>query len=96
MSGRHLSQSGYALQQILILVRQLLSQLHDVHMPYTYGVVFHFCEPENIDDLGFSYLNTSTPPCEEWAEEWLYEGDVKSSFALETGTGGHLILNPLV
>jgi len=71
MSGRHLTSSEYALQQIVILFGELLSQLAEACLTHIYRVVFRFWELENIDYLVLLYLNTGTPPFEEFAEEWL-------------------------
>jgi hypothetical protein len=50
-------------------------------------VVFRFCQLENIDYLVLRYLNTGALPFEQWAEEWLFDGEVWSSFTLETDSG---------
>jgi len=75
MSGQHLTQSEYALQRIVVLFGELYTQLAEARLTETYRVVFHFCELEDIDYLVLRYLNTSTPPFEEWAEEWLDTGE---------------------
>jgi hypothetical protein len=76
MSGRHLTQSEYALQQIVELFGNLLIQLEEAHLTHTYQTVFRFCQLENIDYLVLRYLNTGALPFEEWAEEWLFDGEV--------------------
>jgi hypothetical protein len=76
MSGRHLTQSEYALQQVVELFRNLLIQLEEAHSTHTYQTVFRFCQLENIDYLVLRYLNTGALPFEEWAEEWLFDGEV--------------------
>jgi hypothetical protein len=76
MSGRHLTQSEYALQQIVQSFSDLLFQLEEAHLTHTFRVVFRFCQLQNIDYLVLRYLNTSTLPFEEWAEKWLHEGEV--------------------
>jgi len=76
MSGQHLTQSGYALSRTVELFGELLSQLAEAHLTHTYRVVFRFCELENIDYLVLRYLNTGALPFEEWAEEWLHDGEV--------------------
>jgi len=76
MSGRQLSQSEYALQQVVVLFGELLSQLEEDGFTHTYRDVFRVCEFENIDYLVWRYLNTGLSPFEEWAEEWLHEGEV--------------------
>jgi len=76
MSGQHLTQSEYALQQIVVLFGELLSRLAEAGLIHTYRNVFRFCELENIDYLVLRYLNTGASPFEEWAKEWLYNGEV--------------------
>jgi hypothetical protein len=76
MFGRHLTQSEYALQQIVGLFGDLLTQLEKAHLTHTYHVVFRFCQLENIDYLVLRCINTGALPFEEWAEEWLFEGEV--------------------
>ena len=76
MSGRHLTQSEHALHQVVELFGELLSQLAEARLTHIYCAVFHFCELENIDYLVLWYMNTSALPFEEWAEEWLLDGEV--------------------
>jgi hypothetical protein len=76
MSGRHLKQSKYPLQQVVELFGTLLSQLAYAGLTRTYRDVFRFCEIENTDYLVLRYLNTGALPVEEWAKPWLYEGEV--------------------
>jgi hypothetical protein len=76
MSGQHLTQSEYALQQVVELFGNLLIQLEEAHLTHTYQVVFRFCQLENIEYLVLRYLNTGALPFEEWAEEWLFDGEV--------------------
>jgi hypothetical protein len=76
MFGQHLTQSKYALQQVVQLFRNLLIQLEEAHISHTSQVVFHFCQLENIDYLVLRYPNTGALPFEEWAEEWLCDGEV--------------------
>jgi hypothetical protein len=52
----------------------LLSALEERHLTFTYVVVFRICQPENIDYLVLSNLNTCTLPFEEFSEEWLFDG----------------------
>jgi hypothetical protein len=75
MSGQRLTQSEYALQQIVELFGNLLIQLEEAHLTRTYHEVFRFCQLENIDYLVLRYLNTGALPFEEWAEEWLFDGE---------------------
>jgi hypothetical protein len=75
MSGRHLTQSEFALQQVVELFGNLLFQLEEAHLTHTYQTVFRFCQLENIDYLVLRYLNTGALPFEEWAEEWLFHGE---------------------
>jgi hypothetical protein len=76
MSGRHLTQSEYAVHQVVVLFRELLSQLAEPRLTHTYQVVFRFCELENINSVVLRYLNSGEPPYKEWAEEWLHDGEV--------------------
>ena len=76
MSGRRLTQSEYALQQVVEPFGELLSQLAEACLTHIYCAVFHFCKLKNIDYLVLRYLNTGALPFEEWAEEWLFDGEV--------------------
>jgi hypothetical protein len=76
MSGRHLTQSAYALQQIVELSGDLLPRLEEVHFTHTYQVVFRFLQIENIDYLVLRFLNTGLLLYKEWAEEWLFNEKV--------------------
>jgi hypothetical protein len=76
MSGGHLTQSEYALQDVVVLFEEPLLQLHEAGLTDTYQDFFRFCKVENIDYLVVRYLNTSASPFEEWAEEWLHDGQV--------------------
>jgi hypothetical protein len=76
MSGRHLTQSEYALQHIFVLFGMLLFQLAKTRFTDTYQAVFRFCELDNIDYLGLRYLNTGTQLFKEFPEEWLRDGEV--------------------
>jgi len=76
MAGRHLTLSKYAVQQVVGLFGELLSQLAEADLTCTYQDVFPFCKLEKIDYLVLPYLNTGALPCQECAEEWLHEGEV--------------------
>jgi hypothetical protein len=76
MSGQHLSQSEYALQQVVVLFGELLIQLDEAGLTHTYRDVLRYCELENINYLVLRYVNTGAGPFEEWAEEWLHDGEV--------------------
>jgi len=76
MSGQRLTQSEYALQQIVGSFGDLLTQLEEAGFTHTYQVVFCFCQLENIDYLVLRYRNTGVLPFEEWAEEWLFDREV--------------------
>jgi hypothetical protein len=80
MSGHYLTQSKYALQQVVEISGNLPIQLEEAHLTHTYEVVFRFRQLENIDYLVSRNLNTSALPFEEWAKEWLC--DRKSSLHL--------------
>jgi hypothetical protein len=76
MSGRHLTQSEYALQQVVELFGNLLFLLEEAHLTHTYHTVFRFCQLENLDYLVLRYLNSGALPFKEWAEEWLFDREV--------------------
>jgi len=76
MSGRHLTIFKYALRQVVVLFSKLLSRLEEAGSTRTYRDVFRVCELENIDYVVLRYLNTGASPFEEWAEEWLHNGEV--------------------
>jgi hypothetical protein len=59
-----------------MLFLDLLFQLEEAHLTHTYHVVFHFCQLEYIESPVLRYLNTGGPPFEEWAEEWVFDGEV--------------------
>jgi hypothetical protein len=82
-----LPQYGYALQQIVVVFVELLTQLEQANLTHTYHEVFQFCEHKSIDYLVLRYLNTGIPPFEEWAEEWLQEGEIQFSHLLATDLG---------
>jgi len=42
MSGKHLTKSEYALQQVVVLFGDLLFHLEEAHLTHTYQVVFRF------------------------------------------------------
>jgi hypothetical protein len=76
MSGQPLSQSEYTLQQVVVLFGELLIQLDEAGITRTYRDVLRFCELENINYLVLRYVSTGAGPYEEWAEEWLHQGEV--------------------
>jgi len=76
MSARRLTQSEYALTQVVVLFGELLSQLDEAGLTRTYRDVFCFCQLDNVGYLVLRYLNTRQPQFEEWVEEWLYNGEV--------------------
>jgi hypothetical protein len=76
MSGRQLTHSEYALQQVVVLFSELLFELAEAGLTHTYRNVFCFCELENIKYLELRYLNTGESPFKEWAEEWLHNREV--------------------
>jgi hypothetical protein len=63
-------------QQIVVLYGELLSQPHEAGLTRTYRDVLRFCKLENINCLVLRHLNTGQSPFEEWAKEWLHEGEV--------------------
>jgi hypothetical protein len=76
MSGAHLSPYEYALHKVAMLFGELLIQLDEGGLTRTYRDVLRYCELENIQYLVLRYVNTGAGPYEEWAEEWLHEGEV--------------------
>jgi hypothetical protein len=58
MSRRHLTQSEYALQSVVVIFGILLSLLGEAGLTWIYQDVFRFCELDNIDYLVLRYLNT--------------------------------------
>jgi len=95
MSGRHLTQYEYALQQVVMLFGELLSQLAEAHLTHTYQVVFRFCELENIDYLVLRCLNSGASPFEEWANEWLHNVEIQYISTKQTACGEGLIWDAL-
>jgi len=76
MSGERLTQSEYALQQVVVLFGELHIQLDKAGWTGTYRDIIRFCELHNIDYLVLRYLNTGAPPLKEFAEKWLHSGEV--------------------
>ena len=76
MSGQHLTQSEFTLQQVVELFGNLLIQLEEAHLTHTYRTVFRFCQLGNPDYQVLRYLNTRLRPFEEWAEVWLHDREV--------------------
>jgi len=71
-----LTQSEYAVQQVVGLFSELLYPLEEAGLTHIYQVIFRFCQLEDIDYLVLRYLNTGAVPFQQWAEEWLHEGEV--------------------
>jgi hypothetical protein len=69
--------------------------LEEAHLTYIYQVVFHLCQLESIDYLVLRYLNAGVLPFEEWAEEWLFDVEVKFSYTVETASGEGSIFDTL-
>jgi len=76
MSGQRLSQSEHALQQVVVLFGELLTPLDEAGLTHTYRDVLRYCELQNINYLVLRYVNPGAGPFEEWAEEWLNDGEV--------------------
>ena len=76
MSGRRLTRSEYALQQVVVLLGELLSQLAEVRLTHTYQVVFRFVQIENIDFLVLRYLNIGLLPFEEFSKDQWYDAEI--------------------
>ena len=75
MSGRRLTQSEYALQQVVESFGNLLYSLHEHNLTHTYQVVYRFCQLQGMDFLVLRYLNVGLLPFEEFSEEWLQDGE---------------------
>ena len=73
MPGHNLTQSEYALQQVVEWFGNLLFSLYEHHLTHTYRVVLRFAQLENIDYLVLRYLNTGLLPCEEFSEDLLFD-----------------------
>jgi hypothetical protein len=76
MSGAHLSPYEYALHTVVVLFGELLIQLDEAGLTDTYPHVLRYCELENIQYLVLRYVNIGAGPFEEFAEEWLHNGEV--------------------
>jgi hypothetical protein len=50
--------------------------LDEAGLTSTYRDVLRYCELENIHYLVLRYVTTGAGPYEEWAEEWLHDGEV--------------------
>jgi len=88
MSGRPLTHPEYTIQPVVGLFSELLSQFAEAGLTRSYQDIFSFCRLENIDYRELRFLNISAHPFEQWAEEWLHEREVKSSYTKETEFGG--------
>jgi len=75
MPGHSLTQSEYALQQVVESFSNLLFSLDEQHLTHTYRVVFRFCELAGIDYLVLRYLNTTALLFEEFSEDWLFSNE---------------------
>jgi len=73
--GHRLTQSEYALQQVVESFGNLLFSLKEQRLTHTYRVVFHSGELENINYLVLRYLCTGALPFEEFSEEWLFNDE---------------------
>jgi hypothetical protein len=96
MSGRQLTQSEYALQQVVVRFGELHIQLDEAGLTHTYRDILRYCELENINYLVLRYVNTGAGPYEEWAERWLHDWEVYSSCTKVTDCGEGLIWRALV
>jgi len=74
MPGHRLSQSEYALQQVVEYFGNFLYSLEEHHLIHTYRVIVRFCELEDIHYLVLRYLNTGLLAFEEFSEELLFDG----------------------
>ena len=69
MPGHRLTQSEYALQQVVESFGNLLFSLDEQRLYHSCRVVFRVCELEIINYLVLRYLNTGFLPFEEFSEE---------------------------
>jgi hypothetical protein len=76
MSGQQLTQSVYALQQVVVVFGELLSQLAEAGLTRTDRDVLRFCKRESIDYLVLRFLNTGAGLFAEGCEDWLHKGEV--------------------
>jgi len=74
MPGHRLSQSEYALQQVVKYFGTFLYSLEEHRVIHTYRVIVRFCKLEDIDHLVLRYLDTALLPFEEFSEELLFDG----------------------
>jgi hypothetical protein len=87
---RHLTKSKYSRQHVVMIFGELHSRLGEADLTRTYRDDFRFCKLENIGYLVSRYLHTREPPFKEWAQEWLENGEVWSSFTKEMWFGALL------
>jgi hypothetical protein len=71
----HLSPYEYALHKVVVLFGELPIQLDAAGLTHTYRDILRYCQLENIQYMVLRYVNTGAGPYEEWAEEWLHEGE---------------------
>jgi len=76
MPRHQMTQSEYALQQVVKRFGNLLFALDEQCVTHTYRLVSRFCELKNINHLALWYLNTNELPFEEYSEKWLFPGEV--------------------
>jgi hypothetical protein len=65
ISGQHFTQTEYALQQVVKLFGDWLSQLNEARLTHTCHVVFRIYQLEDIDYLVLRYVNSGAQPFEE-------------------------------
>jgi hypothetical protein len=64
------------MHKVVVLFGELLIQLDEAGFTHTDRDIWRYCELENIDYLVLRYVNTGAGPYEEWAEDWLHDGEV--------------------
>jgi hypothetical protein len=64
------------LPQIVESFGNLLFQLEEQDLTYTYCVVFGFCDLENIGYVVLRFLITGALPFKEYSERWLHNGEM--------------------
>jgi len=91
MPRNWLNQHEYALLRVVQAYGYVLYKLAKHHWTNTYGVVYHFCELQNIAYLVVTHLNTGVLWSEYFTPECLFNREVYCSSRLKAGIGIGLI-----
>jgi hypothetical protein len=73
MPGHHYTPVKYALRQRVESFGNLLFQLDEARLTHIYGIVFLFCEHENIGYSVLRNLHTSALLFKAFSKEWLFD-----------------------